>query len=60
MFGSSLYSFRYTGPLRGSHYAEVAHGESEFDTAALEQGSASKFGLVSQKMNNAFFNISLN
>jgi len=36
MFGSSLYSFSYTGPLRGSHDAEVAHGENEFDTPTLE------------------------
>jgi len=29
MFGSSLYSFSYAGPLRGGHDAEVAHGENE-------------------------------
>jgi len=30
---SSLYS--YTGPLRGGHDADLAHGENEFDTSAL-------------------------
>jgi len=30
MFGSS-----YTGPLRGGHDADVAHGEDEFDAPAL-------------------------
>jgi len=35
IFGSSLSSLSYTGPLRGGHDAEVAHGESEFDTPVL-------------------------
>jgi len=35
MFGSRLYS--YTGPLRGGHDADVAHGENEFDAPALNQ-----------------------
>jgi len=29
-------SLSYTGPLRGSHDAEVAHGENEFDTPARQ------------------------
>jgi len=38
MFGISLYSFRYTGPLRGGHDADVAHGEHEFDTPVPDTG----------------------
>jgi len=36
MFRSSLYTASVTtGPLRGGHDADVAHGENEFDTPAL-------------------------
>jgi len=37
MFGISLDSSSYTGPLRGSHDADVAHGEHEFDAPGVEQ-----------------------
>jgi len=36
MFGISVYSFRYTGPLRGSHDADVALGGHEFDAPAIQ------------------------
>jgi len=37
MFGSSSSSFSYAGPLSGSYDAEVAHGENESDTHALQE-----------------------
>ena len=34
MFGSSLWSVSVTtGPLRGGHDADVAHGENELETS---------------------------
>jgi len=39
MFGSSLYTgFSYTGPLRGGHNADVAHG-GESNLTPLFQGN---------------------
>jgi len=29
--------FSYTGPLRGGHDADVAHGEDEFDAPDIEE-----------------------
>jgi len=44
IFRSSLSSsFSYAGPLRGGHDAEVAHGENEFDTPALNECSCENY-----------------
>jgi len=37
MFGRCLSCFGYTGPLRGGHDAEVAHGENEFDAPVVDE-----------------------